>query len=271
MANAQAMINEGLWRKDRDFQRLPRMAQCTFCQVLSQKDLDTAGVLTLHLELLAKACDELTAEQLRADFAVLEDRRFLFVDYDTDELLVRSYVRNVSATSIRNNAWRSVPKNARLLGSEKLRHELAVELRRLRWKEADALADEIDPVSNLSQPPSDPLATPFGKGTPFEGDPNPHSQVQVLAPVSPSVVGLVGEAPRPNCSKHSENHDGPCDACRRRREWDDTHESRIAADELDRKRRLKEVIAACPLCDQNGMVEVDNGLVRCECQAAHHA
>ena len=81
MANAVGMIDEGLWRKDKDFQRLPRLAQCTFCQVLSQKDLDTAGIPTLHIDLLAKGCDELTVEQLRADFEVLEQHRFVFVDY----------------------------------------------------------------------------------------------------------------------------------------------------------------------------------------------
>ena len=160
MANAAALINEGLWRKDREFRALPRTAQCTFLQVLSQKDLDTAGVLTLHLELLAKGCDELTIEQLRADFACLEAARFVFVDYDTDEMLVRSYVRLVSAVGgPKNRAWLSVPKNARLVVSPKLRHELALELRRLRRKDADDLAAEIHPAPTPSEPPSNPLPT----------------------------------------------------------------------------------------------------------------
>lgn len=268
MANAAALINEGLWRKDKDFQRLPRLAQCTFCQVLSQKDLDTAGVLTLHLDLFAKACSELTTEQLMADFAVLEEHRFLFVDYDTDELLVRSYVRLVSATSPKNNAWKSVPKNARILASEKLRHELAVELRRLRWKDADVLADEIDPVPTPSQPPSDPLSTP----SKIEGGSNPPSTVQVSVLESPSVVGYVGEEPSPFCPVHPNDTEKNCFACgqarrtysERKAQWD---QSCLAAAALARQA----AIDACDLCDEFGDITFDDCVRKCGHQVAAHA
>jgi hypothetical protein len=256
MANAAALINEGLWRKDKEFQRLPRLAQCTFCQILSQKDLDTAGGLTLHLELLAKACDELTVEQLMADLAVLEERRFVFVDYDTDELLVRSYVRLVSAVGgAKNRAWLSVPKNARLIASPKLRHELAVELRRVRRQDASELADEIDPLLTPSGPPSDPVGTPSD----FEGGPNPHRQVPVPVLVSPSVGGSVGERPpRPECSDHDENSDISCGRCMRRRRWDEKYAEVVKAEEaVLRKQQRSAAIKTqldCPDCDEYGWV-----------------
>lgn len=276
MANAQAMLNEGLWRKDRDFQRLPRLAQCTFCQVLSQKDLDTAGVLTLHLDLLAKACDELTVDQLRQDFSVLEGARFLFVDYDTDEILVRSYVRLVSAkvgSKGKSLAWHSVPKNARMLASAKLRHELAVELRRIRWKDADALADEIDPSDSPLKPPSKPLASPFENGSPLQAPSKPHRQVQVLALESPSVVGSVGEEPPPRCTKHLNHEDPPpCHGCRKAREANEAWH----AGDLDRRRQARQAAAlarqsaidACQLCDEFGDITFDNSVGKCTHQEA---
>lgn len=252
MANAAGLINEGLWRKDKEFQQLPRLAQCTFCQVLSQKDLDTAGVLTLHMQLLAKACEELTVEQLMADFAVLEERRFLFVDYDTDEMWVRSYLRLVSVKS--PNAWLSVPKNAKMVASEKIRHEMAVELRRVRRKDADALADEIDPVETPSQPDPDPVETPSKMDTPSGPGRDPRSLGLVLDPVSPSVVGSVGEPPP--CKDHGENwdHDKPCHACRRRRRWFETHDPAVEKQRaIDRVQRdAAAAIHRCTLCDIGG-------------------
>lgn len=269
MANAAALINEGLWRKDKDFQRLPRTAQCTYCQILSQKDLDTAGGLTLHLELLAKACAELTVDQLKVDLAELEAARFVFVDYDTDELLVRSYARLVSAVGgQRNRAWLSVPKNARLIASPKLRHELAVELRRLRWKEADAIADEIDPVKTPSQPPSNPLPTP----SETEGGSNPPSTVSVSVLVSPSVVGSVGEEPSPYCKDHPNDTDKNCFACgqarrtypERKAQWDKAVKEAIA---LQRQAEID----ACDLCDEFGDITFDDSVRKCRHSKERHA
>lgn len=257
MANAAALINEGLWRKDKDFQQLPRLAQCTFLQVLSQKDLDTAGVLTLHLDLLAKGCDELTTAQLREDFTTLEAARFVFVDYCTDELLIRSYVRLVSAKS--PNAWRSVPKNAGLVASEKIRHELASELRRLRRKDADEVAAEIDPVGTPSEPHPNGVPTQSEGDNPSEPHLEPPSRVQVPVLNSLPVVGTGGEERRPKCSKHEENSDDNCRACMRRREWDESHE----ADDLEHKRLARAAALKaqhdCQLCDEYGWLLSEDG------------
>lgn len=274
MANAAALINEGLWRKDREFQQVPRMAQCTFCQVLSQKDLDTAGVLTLHLELLAKGCDELTADQLRADFEALEDARFLFVDYGTDELFIRSYVRNVSVKN--RNSWMSVPKNARMVASVKIRRELAGELRRLNRRDASDLADEIDPDLTPSGPGRNPVETPSTSGTPSGRGLDGDSLGLVPVLVSPSVVGSVGEVRPPECNSHPEDPDKPCHKCRRIREWDKAHES----DQLNelRRRRLDEsaqrqaAIDECDECDEHGQVDLGNSVLTCDHRrGARHA
>lgn len=262
MANAAALINEGLWRKDKAFQALPRLAQCTFLQVLSQKDLDCAGVLTLYLELLAKGCNELTVDQLEADFATLETARFLFVDYDTDELLIRSYVRLVSVKS--PNARKSAFKSARLVVSEKIRHELAAELRRLRRSDADALADEIDPNPTPPGPHRKPIATPSEWDTPSESHSEPPRSVPVVGHLT-SVGTSVGEGPRPNCSKHKENYTGgSCTPCQRRREWDEAHAAAAEAAEKARRSAIFEAVRNCPLCDDHGRIETDDGLKYCE-------
>lgn len=273
MANAAALINEGLWRKDKAFQALPRMAQCTFLQVLSQKDLDCAGVLTLYLELLAKGCNELTVDQLEADFTTLEKARFLFVDYDTDELLIRSYVRLVSVKS--PNAWKSAFKSARLVVSEKIRHELAVELRRIRRSDADALAAEIDPNPNPSEPHRNPIPNPSERDNPSEPHSEPPRSVPVVGHLT-SVGTSVGEDPRPECPDHETNYEGgACLPCKRRREWDKAHpdhfERQKAAEKRQRATERQKAIDACVICDEFGDITLDDSVRKCDHQAVRHA
>jgi hypothetical protein len=257
MANAAALINEGLWRKDVEFRKLPRLAQCTFCQVLSMKDLDTAGVLTLHLDLLAKACDELTVEQLHADLDALEARRFVFVDYDTDELFIRSYVRNVSVKN--RNSWYSVPKNSRMVASEKIRRELAAELRRLRRKDADEIADEIDPNQTPSGPGRDGVETGSVPGTPSAPARDGDSLVQVPVLGSLSAVGSVGKEPSPTCSAHPNGTDRDCFACGQSRKGYPERKAKWDADVAEHRasRRLN-----CVRCHGDNTYEDDEGAVR---------
>ncbi len=255
MANAAALIHEGLWH-DRDFARLDRRPQCMYVQVLSTKDLDTAGVLTLHPELLAKGCSEMTPADVLADLEVLEQSRFVVVDVNTFEVLVRSYVRLVSIKS--PNAWKSVAKNARLIRSQKVRVALAAELRRIRRKDAEALADELDPIETPSESLSDPISNPSQNGTPSERGSNPPSSVPVLGHLT-LVSTQVGERPSEFCNKHPNGTDDSCRPCAAARK---SHPQRLAewreACAAERQRAIDD----CSLCDDHGDVEVSGNSIR---------
>lgn len=161
MANSQGVLLESIWR-DKDFRALPRTAQATYGELISQKELDRAGIQPLMVSKWSKGCDEITDDDVWADLAILQERRFVFYDTETDELFVRAYMRTcdiVRYPNILKNALRC----AGLVASEKLRHELAVELRRLRRAEATKVADEIDPgevFANPSETLSEPIANP---------------------------------------------------------------------------------------------------------------
>jgi predicted Fe-S protein YdhL (DUF1289 family) len=258
MANAAALIQESLWRNNRDFRALPRVAQCTYVQLCSTRDLDCAGQITLNVGMLAKACDEVTADDLASDLKTLEAARFVFVDEDTDELLIRSYLRLVSARS--PNAYKAALKAAKLVNSPKLRHELAIELRRIGKADATAIANDIDPADIPSEPHPNPIGNPSERGIPSE----PHAEPPVSVPVryqsSPSVVGYVERAPDPEpptkCQRHRgvENPPG-CIGCQRARE---AHEAWDGRQELARRRALADLAQRkrdCPDCDDWGRVE----------------
>lgn len=283
MANAFGMIDESIWRRDREFRALPRGAQCTFLQLLSQRDVDTAGVLTLHVDLLAKGCDEITSEDIRHDLKTLEAARFIYVDDDTDELLIRSYVRRVTAKS--PNALKSALKLARTLASPKLRHILAGELRRIGKAETVSTANEIDPGDNPSgsdlKDIADPIRIPSERGIPSGRDSEPPSYSSVTALASPTVVGLVGEGPalaanvdnasQPSgddpppmfCSKHMpDGTTDACQGCRRQRErfeaWEERHrddEAVARRAEVERQAEIRlRAIENCTRCDDDGYI-----------------
>lgn len=213
-----------------------------YVQLCTQKDLDCAGLLTLNLTVLAKGCNGIDEAAILADLTELEAGRFVFVDYDTDELFVRARMRWLGVAKSAN-FLKSALRSARSVESPKLRREVASELRRLGQDLAYDVAEELNP----SEPPANPLRTP----------PTP----------TPSLTTSRGAcaraSERPVCKKHPENHDGPCVACRRRREWDEANAAIIAESELHQRRALKVARQECPYCDQNGMVETPNGLARC--------
>lgn len=260
MANAAALIRETLW-KDRDFRAVPRLAQTTYMQLLSQKDLDCAGMLTLHLELLAKGCQELTVKQLRQDLEHLEAARFAYVDEEYDEVLIRSYARQVSAKS--PNAWKAVFKAARLIQSPKLRQVLAAELRRIHRKDADDLAQELHPLQTPSEPPPNPIANPSEGDNPSEWDPEPPRSVLVVDTVTLSTT-QVGEGP-PKCPDHETNSNEPCGPCRARRRWEEYQAALADAEAENERKRQRLLLEQCTLCDDRGLIEVDEDTqMRCD-------
>lgn len=109
------------------------------------------------------------------------------------------------------------------------------------------------------------------------------TQVRITPSPSPSplvkkVGGYVTEVAQtdvpPICSKHGENNaDTPCRPCMKRREWTEAQAQALERDQLEQRRRLKEMRDNCPQCGGTNLVEVGEGLNRkCEHhQAVSHA
>ena len=262
MANAGGFIYESIWR-DPDFQALSEGAQRLYMQLLTQKELDCAGILPLHVEKWANGCLTLTVTQVWAYLDELQDGRFVFYDRDTYEALVRSYIRRSNVLKVPNMV-KSACRSSRLVASSALRAVLAAELRATGREDCASAADEIDPIPvTLPEPfknPSRTLPEPTGEGK--------GKGVTHLGNNSG------GEESRPTCSTHKDGNpnDEPCRGCRKVREWDEKQAAAAEADELLERRRQREIRDACQLCDENGLVETRLGMRRCDHQeAAAHA
>ncbi|WP_237341851.1 hypothetical protein [Williamsia soli] len=279
MANSAGMLKESIWR-DKDFRAIPRTAQTTYGQLLSQKELDRAGIQPLQVSKWAKGCDEITESDVWTDLKVLEAARFVFYDEDTDELFVRSYMRQSDITRY-PNILKNALRCAGMVASPKLRHELATELRRLRRAEAAKVADEIDPIEP-SENPSDNGSETVVQTVPEPFNPServrePRGVGEGVGEVT-SVGGWVGRSrereadtdttgepsndpPPPRCPKHiGEPTDQPCRACgvarQTRAAWFSEQAQREGQARSESARSAAETralaIANCAMCDEDG-------------------
>jgi hypothetical protein len=291
MANAAGMLKESIWR-DKEFRALPRTAQATYAQLISQLDLNRAGLQPLLVAKWIKGCDEISAEDLLADLKVLEQHRFVFVDDDTDELFVRSYMRHCDVgryPNILKNALRC----ASLVASEKLRFELAQELRRLRKADADRVADAIEPTSFEPETRNRSGTQMNGSGTVPDGLKGSETvrEPQGSGSGSGSVTlgsSSGGEDPAesridesaavPNFPDHCIDHrqlpdPPPCHRCRKTREANEAQartnsDAAYQARAAERAQRAASQ-AACTACDPEGWLldiwgEPTDPAIRCQ-------
>jgi hypothetical protein len=95
MPRKEARIFTSIWQ-DGDFIALPSEAQRLYFLLLSQPELSLCGLLTLAENRWAAYAPGMTRGKVRSEMTVLAEaqpRPFILVDYGTDEVLIRSFIR----------------------------------------------------------------------------------------------------------------------------------------------------------------------------------
>lgn len=129
MSRNYAQIFTAIWR-DPDFLALRRTQQQAYFLLVTQPNISAAGVLPITERRWTKLAADDSQEELLADIAHLHKIGMVVVDEDTEELLVRSFIRH-------DNGYRnprrqpSIRDAAQDVQSPRLRQALAVELVRL--------------------------------------------------------------------------------------------------------------------------------------------
>jgi hypothetical protein len=138
MARGHGRILSSIW-DDEDFLRLPPGEQRLYLFLISQPNLNHAGLLPLTLRRWASKADGLTAADIQGQLRILDVTGFVVLDEDTEEILIRSFVRN-------DGVW----KQPRVMGAM-VSGAMEISSRRLRA----ALLLEIDrvPLDELSDAP----------------------------------------------------------------------------------------------------------------------
>jgi hypothetical protein len=156
---------------DPDFVDLTPEAQRLYMLLLSQRGINNAGMLPTQIGKWAKRSRHTTVADIEAALEELIDTRFVLCDGDTEETLVRSFVRNDGITK-NANVFKNALACAEAIESPFLRAALADELRRLGRGDATEVADRMSPVGTAEnertgtpfERRSDAVPTPAGKG-----------------------------------------------------------------------------------------------------------
>lgn len=139
MARGHGRISSSIW-EDSDFLALTQQQQRLYLFLISQPNLNHAGLLPLTLRRWARKASGLVAAELERHLGALAAARFIVLDEDTEELLIRSFVRN-------DGVWKQ-PKVMGAMVSGALEIESRV-LRRSLLEEMDRI-----PLEELSDEPT---------------------------------------------------------------------------------------------------------------------
>lgn len=194
MSRRYANILTAIWRND-DFRALNGGAQRMYLLLTTQPDISAAGVLSLTIKRWASQAADTTPASVVADLKELEAGRFIVVDPDTEELLVRSFVRWDNGYG--NPKRRPVIiRAAQEVESSIIRRSLTSEFTRLGLP-----VEGVDDSLSASLPDSAPPP-----GLPPQQPDEPFSQVNSLsgsASASDGVVVTKGPYVSPQPSNHN--------------------------------------------------------------------
>ncbi|MFC0434546.1 hypothetical protein [Kutzneria buriramensis] len=129
MARDHARILCTIWN-DKEWRRLSATAKTVYVQLLSQPRLSYAGLLDLAVKRWASAHEDISVQQMRAALSELDAARFLVVDHDTEELVVRTLIRN-DGIDKQPQVLAAALRQSFEIESPILRSAVAAELRRL--------------------------------------------------------------------------------------------------------------------------------------------
>lgn len=174
MARSFAQIQLAIW-EDEDFLDLSMPAQWLYLYLSTNPDLTFAGISDWRPKRIKPKAAALTVDVIESAAQELADALYIVVDDDTEEVLVRSFMRNDGLLKQKNMGV-AVARAYATVASRELRGVIVHELRRLHsenpaWGSWNGLADvlakrSVDPSGNPSTMPSpNPSVSPSGKAS----------------------------------------------------------------------------------------------------------
>ena len=182
-----AQLNIAIWNDD-DFRALTPQAQHLYFLLLSHPTLSYCGVGDWRPKRLASMATGWTSADVQRAGAELIDRLFIVVDEETEEFLVRTFVKNDPLMRQRNLGV-SMARAFSLVASEGIRGVIVGELNRLAEVRPELKGLDSDEVRQVLVKPSiDPSVYPCG---------NPWVDPSVKGSIDPSVDPSVRGEPNP--------------------------------------------------------------------------
>lgn len=181
MARTFAKTHVSIWGDD-DFLNLSPMAQWLFWHLYTQPELSYCGVTDWRPGRIIPKASGLTTDVLDAAADELAQAVYIVIDEATEEVLVRSFIRNDELLK-QKNMGAAVAKAYSAVASRDLRGVVVHELKRLhaenpKWTSWEALDDVLRKrsVNPFDDAPERGSGNPSIKGS---GNPLPHGPERV--------------------------------------------------------------------------------------------
>ncbi|MBB3040170.1 hypothetical protein [Hoyosella altamirensis] len=162
-------ILRAIWVDD-NFRAIPASAQHLYFMILSDPRLNRLGITEWRPRRLASRASDLSVEVIEDAAKHLQHRRFIILDEDTEEVMVRSYIRHDRAWKVPNHSQKYIEDFVKT-DSPKCRETVSAELRRLRaeddqparevWVKLSALADWESEKPQVASDEGTPLEAPL--------------------------------------------------------------------------------------------------------------
>lgn len=167
MSRNYANFSTAIWRPEDDFGDLTMPAQWAYFMLGTQPDISAAGVLSLNVRRWSKRARGITRGVVVEALQELQAAEKVFYDYDTEELLIRTFVKADGGYG--NQKRRPVIERAAMdLESPRLRAVLATELRKLGDDVMVKLADRLSAPYGIAYPAEQPQNVSATSSTPAE-------------------------------------------------------------------------------------------------------
>lgn len=125
MARTFAAFKGSAWSQD-DWRELPHSCQWLYQLLISQPQINNLGVLHLAPRRWARLSADTTETSVTALLDELQNERYIYADWDFEELLVRTFIRHDGVEKV-GNLVKSARKQFEQLQSETIRLILAHE------------------------------------------------------------------------------------------------------------------------------------------------
>ena len=155
MARDRANIFTNIWT-DAHWKNLSRHEQMLYLTLLTHPELNYAGVTDWRPGRLAALSGDATRKDIEATGASLQEKRFIAVDEETEEVLIRSYIKHDGVLRHPKLAISFVNAYG-ATHSKELQKIIVHELGRIKERHPDWKAFEFDKVNNLLDQPSAPM------------------------------------------------------------------------------------------------------------------
>lgn len=145
-----------MWYSGNDFITLNARAQRLYMFLISQPDINPAGVVTIALKRWSHCTNDLTPTEITNDLHELHNKRFIIVDEDCEELLIRSFIK-WEARWTNPTIMREIKQACQQVMSANIRAGLQEELERLDPTQIKNAGPEIktlinDTINSLTVP-----------------------------------------------------------------------------------------------------------------------